>query len=119
MSATVRPPEELLSTPPKASPQDDPQWTVVARNRKVNRDWEVLISRWPENAARWYQYLRTTPTQRWPGRVFPLKGAAYKGVWECEIASGDRLFYVPSEVDRKVVVYYAGGERQPAPKPPK
>jgi hypothetical protein len=38
-----------------------PQWLVVAKNRRVNRDWELLLSRAPENASRCYEDLSTTP----------------------------------------------------------
>jgi len=54
---------------------------------------------------------------RYPGRVFPLRGSAYRGTWECEVTSGDRIYYVPDGATQKVVVYYAGPHPRPAPRP--
>lgn len=99
------------------TPETEKTWLVVAKNRRVLRDWEALIQRHPENTRRCYQNLRTAPTTRQPGRVFPLKGKKYKGVWEYEVTKGDRVFYVPDEVQLKVVVFYAGQHIQPAPTP--
>jgi hypothetical protein len=115
--ASANPPEELL-----IEPSADPLaalggWLVVARNRRVNRDWEALVDRSPENALRWYKYLRKWPTTRYPGRVFPLRGSVYRGAWECEITGGDRLYYLPDEAAKKVVVYYAGPHCKSAPRP--
>jgi len=112
--------EELLSRPEKAaSPTESTEhWTLVAHNDRVNRNWNDLIASAPANVARWYDYLRTQPTTRYPGRVFPLKGKKYSGAWECEVTSGDRVFYVPDVTSRKVVVYYAGKHPDPAPVPP-
>ena len=103
----MTPPEEILIKPPKSEPTPEP-WLVVAKNRRVNRDWSDLISRYPENARRCYQYLVNLPMQRQPGRVFPLRGKKYKGAWEYEVSKGDRVFYVPDPRQHKVVVYYAG-----------
>jgi hypothetical protein len=66
---------------------------------------------------RWYTYLRQSPMTRYPGRVFPLRGSAYRGAWECEVTGGDRIYYIPDEVARKVEVYYAGAHCSPAPRP--
>ncbi len=90
---------------------------MVAKNRRVNRDWEALMQRHPENSSRCYHDLRYSPTLRQPGRVFPLKGKKYKGVWEYEVTKGDRVFYIPNEEQLKVVVFYAGKHIQPAPTP--
>ena len=49
----MAPPEEILIKPPKSEPTPEP-WLVVAKNRRVNRDWSDLISRYPENARRCY-----------------------------------------------------------------
>src|ERR1039458_5229694 len=64
----------------------------------------ALIDRSPESALRWYKYLRKCPMARYPRRVFPLKGSGYRGAWECEVTSGDRLYYLPDEAAKKVVV---------------
>jgi hypothetical protein len=113
----VVPPEELL-TPPAETQIPEGSWTVVARNRRVNRDWEELVDKAPENAARCYHDLSVAPMRRQPGRVFPLKGKAYKGAWEYEVTAGDRLFYHPDPINRKVVVYYAGPHVRRVPTPP-
>jgi hypothetical protein len=73
----LAPPEEILTVP--SNIKSSKPWTVVAKNRKVNREWEELISRFPENANRCYQDLCNEPMKRQPGRVFPLKGKKYKG----------------------------------------
>lgn len=125
----VVPPEEQLAAPP--IPADVPEnvteqvtevpvspWLVVAKNRRVNRDWEALLLRAPENARRCYEDLCDAPMVRKPKRVFPLKGKQYKGAWEYEVTSSDRVFYVPNEENRKVLVYYAGKHPKIAPTPP-
>jgi len=128
----VVPPEELLSAPPtqtsiaavvEQQPEFDSlaaaQWLVVAKNRRINRDWEALVLRAPENARRCYKDLCTAPMVRQPKRVFPLKGKRYKGAWEYEITGADRVFYVPNPQQLKVVVYYAGEHpKKDAPTPP-
>jgi hypothetical protein len=136
-SENVMPPEEPLSKPPTdisttEEALENPaaelslqaeiaapalQWLVVAKNRRVNRDWELLLSRAPENARRCYEDLCTAPMIRKPKRVFPLKGKRYKGAWEYEVTKGDRVFYVPDAQQRKVVVYYAGEHPKNAPVP--
>ena len=114
----VQPPEELLTEPAEGfSVEDRGQWLLVAQNSRVNRKWEALIDRSPESALRWYNYLRKCPTTRNPGRVFPLRGVAYCGAWECEVTSGDRIYYRLDEAAHKVVVYYAGPHCEPAPRP--
>ncbi len=95
-------------------------WLVVAKNKRVNKDWEELQSREPENARECYEYLCNTPMQRKPKKIFPMKGKNYKGAWEYKVTKGDRVFYVPDAEQRKVVIYYAGKHPQPpAPEPPK
>lgn len=127
------PPEEPLKPPPtlistnsaeenKAEQAAQPlesRWLVVAKNRRVNRDWEALLSRAPENARRCYEDLCTAPTLKKPGRVFNLRGKHYKGAWEYEVTGGERVFYVPHPEARKVLVYYAGEHpKKSAPLPP-
>lgn len=90
---------------------------MVAKNRRVNRDWEALLSRAPENVRRCYEDLCTAPMVKKPGRVFPLRGKRYSGAWEYEVTRGDRVFYVPDQEKRKVVVYYAGTHPKSAPTP--
>ncbi|GET38936.1 hypothetical protein [Microseira wollei] len=128
-SDLVVPPEEQLTAPPtapdtlenfaeQATQLPVSSWLVVAKNRRVNRDWEALLLRAPENARRCYQDLSTAPMVRKPKRVFPLKGKRYLGAWEYEVTSSDRVFYVPDEEKRKVLVYYAGTHPKTAPTPP-
>lgn len=109
-------PEEL--TAPKEVQLSEPVWKVVAHTRQVNRSWESLMQRAPENTQRCYEHLATRPMQRLPGRVFPLRGKRYKGAWEYEVTKGDRVFYKPISVERKVVVYYAGEHPKAVPEPP-
>lgn len=114
-------PEEPLTTPPNAaqSQTEAGLWTVVALNERVNRDWQELIEAAGSNAARCYDYLRSTPMLRRQGRIFPLRGKKYTGAWEYELTAGDRVFYVPDPAARKVTVYYAGRHPDTAPFPPK
>ncbi|MHC5826553.1 MAG: hypothetical protein ACYT04_64485 [Nostoc sp.] len=111
----VQPPFVKLTAPELS--EIESTWLVVAKNRRVNRDWEALIQRHPENTYRCYEDLCTAPTTRQPGRVFPLKGKPYKGAWEYEVTKGDRVFYVPDEEHLKVVVYYAGKHPNFVPTP--
>lgn len=132
-SDSVVPPEEPLKSPPKlistkyieenktkqAAQAPESRWLVVAKNRRVNRDWEALLLNAPENAPRCYEDLCTVPMTRKPGRVFPLKGKRYKGAWEYEVTGAERVFYVPDSETRKVTVYYAGEHpKKGAPLPP-
>jgi hypothetical protein len=112
----VEPPEVELTAPILSDTKIT--WLVVAKNRRVNREWEDLMERHPENCCRCYKDLCTAPTTRQPGRVFPLKGKPYRGAWEYEVTSGDRVFYVPHQEELKVVVYYAGKHPKTAPTPP-
>lgn len=129
-SEDVVPPEKKLTTPPALLSTEENEaeqatqvpvshWLVVAKNQRVNKAWEALLLRAPENARRCYEDLCTAPMVRKPGRVFPLKGKTYRGAWEYEVTSGDRVFYVPDEEKRKVIVYYAGAHLKPAPTPPR
>ncbi|MBE9208163.1 hypothetical protein IQ244_16830 [Nostoc sp. LEGE 06077] len=111
----VEPPEVKLTAP--VFSERESTWLVVAKNRRVNRDWEALMQRHPENSLRCYEDLCSTPITRQPGRVFPLKGKTYKGAWEYEVTKGDRVFYVLDEQQLKVVVYYAGKHPNIAPVP--
>jgi hypothetical protein len=114
-SSLLQPPETDLTIPDDFS--DQPEWRVVAKNKRINKTWEELIRQAPENCQRCYRHLARQPLQRLPGRVFPLKGKKYKGAWEFEVTSGDRVFYVP-DIDRQiVVVYYAGKHPNVAPFP--
>ncbi|WP_414569320.1 hypothetical protein [Nostoc sp. CCY 9925] len=58
----VEPPEVKLTAPTLSETQST--WLVVAKNRRVNRDWETLIERHPENTRRCYEDLITAPTTR-------------------------------------------------------
>jgi hypothetical protein len=111
----VEPPFVKLTAPTLS--EIESTWLVVAKNRRLNRDWEALMQRHPENTRRCYEDLCTAPTTRQPGRVFPLKGKPYKGAWEYEVTKGDRVFYVPDEEQLKVVVYYAGKHPNLSPTP--
>ncbi len=58
----VEPPEVKLTAPTLCETQST--WLVVAKNRRVNRDWEALIERHPENTCRCYEDLITAPITR-------------------------------------------------------
>ena len=116
-SERIEPPAEHLTKPDGLESLSN-EWVVVARNRRVNKDWETLLTQYPENTKRCYEYLRQTPTRRWQGRIFPLRGKKYKGAWEYELTSAARIFYVPDEKKKKVVVYYAGPHPRKSPYPP-
>lgn len=115
LEVQAEPPEELLEPPEDT--EEDSDWLVVARNRRVKKGWDSLAKKYPENLQRCYEDLSTQPMQRRRGRIFPLKGKKYKGAWEYELTGGARIFYVPDEAEKKVVVYYAGEHIQPAPMP--
>ena len=51
----VEPPFVEL-TPPNVSDLKI-TWLVIAKNRRVNREWEALMERYPENCCRCYQDL--------------------------------------------------------------
>lgn len=109
-------PSELELTAPELC-NIDQIWTVVAKNRKVNKDWEDLMQRYRASASRCYQDLCTAPMRQKPSKVFPLRGKPYKGAWEYKVTSGDRVFYTFCEEDKKVFVYYAGKHPSSAPIP--
>ncbi|WP_193199100.1 hypothetical protein [Nostoc sp. MG11] len=111
----VEPPEVKLTA--HALSKTESTWLVVAKNHRVNQDWEALMQRHPENSRRCYDDLCTAPITRLPSCVFSLKGKLYKGAWEYEVTKGDRVFYVPHEEQLKVIVYYAGKHLKPAPTP--
>ena len=94
------------------------EWDVVARNSRVLKGWQELIEKAPENMRECFKRLCSKPLERLPGRIFPLRHKKYKGAWEYEVTSGDRVFYIPDAAAKKVVVYYAGKHVTPAPFPP-
>jgi hypothetical protein len=108
--------EELRLTLPGES---SGEWNVIARNRRVLKDWEDLLARAPESTKDCYRRLAAKPLERLQGRVFPLKGKKYPHAWEYEVTSGDRVFYVPDATSKTVSVYYVGKHVTPAPFPPK
>jgi hypothetical protein len=109
-------PEDIELTAP-TSFNEEKTWKVVAKNKKVNKSWEDLMQRYPENTTRCYQDLSTSPTLKKPRRVFPLRGQQYRGIWEYEVTSGDRVFYIPDEDNKKVFVFYAGKHPKSVPTP--
>jgi hypothetical protein len=109
-------PEDIELTAP-TSFNEEKTWKVVAKNKKVNKSWEDLMQRHPENTIRCYKDLSTSPTSKKPRRVFPLRGQQYRGIWEYELTSGDRVFYIPDEDNKKVFVFYAGKHPKSVPTP--
>ncbi len=120
----LTPPKESLSEEDKEEQMEitiqteSSAWLVVAKNKRVNRDWEAVLLRAPNNARRCYEDLCFSPMERKQGRVFPLKGKLYQGAWEYEVTSCDRVFYIPDPEKQKVLVYYAGSHIKPTPIPP-
>jgi hypothetical protein len=111
----------MKESPYVLSPDGDTTgWTVIAHNQRVYKAWNALMEKVPESLDRCLEYLCECPMQRYPKRVFPLKGKKYKGAWEFEVTKGDRVYYVPNPETRIVTVYYAGEHpKPPSPTPPK
>ena len=106
---------------PSAESSGEPtryRWTLVGRNKKVINGWRKLCEQIHENAVRCYDWLRTDPTRRIPGRCYPLKHKNYAGAWAYEIGSGQRVYYKLRPDTREVLVYYAGPHPSEAPYPP-
>lgn len=99
--------------PPGAQGGD---WTLVARNRRVNKSWRELCERAPADAVRWYEILSQAPMIKIPRRLFPMRFKQYKGAWECRVNAGDRILFVPDPTNRVVDIYYAG-PHPPSPYP--
>lgn len=99
--------ERLLTIPSEALSEQDGAWVVVARTSRVNSTWEILCARNPKSGKDCYNHLLLTPTTRKRGKIYPMKGKPYRGAWEYEFSSGDRVLYVPDIDNRKVEVYYA------------
>jgi len=97
----------------------DPPWRLIAHNKRVVDGWLALCAKVPESALRCYRYLSADAMRRYPRRCFPLRGDRYRGVWEYEVSSGDRLFYIPNAETKVAIVYYAGSHISPAPTAPR
>lgn len=100
--------------------EDNDRWTVFAYNSRVQKSWEKMMVRVPDNLNRCLEDLCTQPMQRELKRLFPLKGKAYKGAWEYKVTGGDRIYYVVNPETHRVIVYYADEHpNPPSPRPPK
>lgn len=53
-SETVETPEMTETNEITETPETEKTWLVVAKNRRVLRDWEALMQRHPENTSRCY-----------------------------------------------------------------
>jgi hypothetical protein len=82
-----------LLLPPRPTPSGS--FNLRGRSARVRRDWDTLAERVPNDTQRCYVRLTTDPYQRIPGRVFPLRGRVFGGLWEFEINRSDRLYYLP------------------------
>jgi mRNA-degrading endonuclease RelE of RelBE toxin-antitoxin system len=110
----------MKEIPYQLSSQNKKEWKVVAHSQKIYKNWNSLMEKIPESLERCLEYLCETPMQRYPKRVFPLRGKKYKGAWEFEVTGGDRVLYVPDPETKIVTVYYAGKHpKPPSPLPPK
>lgn len=95
------------------------EWALVAHNKRVLEGWRLLCRQVNENAVRCYDWLRTNPTRRIPGRCYELKHKHYAGAWCYEIGSGQRIYYRPRPEKRDVLIYYAGPHpKRGVPYPP-
>lgn len=56
---------EVELTAPKLS-NINKIWTVVAKNKRINKQWEDLMQRSPQNTTRSYQDLCTAPMAQKP-----------------------------------------------------
>lgn len=57
----IEPPQVKLTAPELSETSEISEseiWLVVAKNRRVNRDWEALMQRHPENSSRCYHNVR-------------------------------------------------------------
>ncbi|GJD21242.1 hypothetical protein RIVM261_061980 [Rivularia sp. IAM M-261] len=63
------------------------------------------MQRSPQSTIRCYQDLCTAPMTKKPRRVFTLRGRQYEGIWEYEVTSGDRVFYIPYEEEKKFLFF--------------
>ncbi len=70
-------------------------YELRARSARVARSWEDMASRIPKAVQGCYEHLVHEPYRRIPGRVFPLKGKVFRGLWEYEVSGGERLYYLP------------------------
>jgi hypothetical protein len=101
-------------------PENNGCWAVFAYNSRVQKSWEKMMVRVPDNLNRCLEDLCTQPMQRKLKRIFSLKGKPYKGAWEYKVTGGDRVYYVLKPETRQVIVYYADVHpNPPSPKPPK
>jgi Txe/YoeB family toxin of Txe-Axe toxin-antitoxin module len=94
------------------------KWKIVCYSQKVYKDWVELEKRVPESAERCLAYLCKHPMQRYPKRVFPLRGDKFRGVWEYEVTGADRVLYLPDPKTKTVTIYYAGKHPNSNPFPP-
>jgi hypothetical protein len=108
-----------LTAPAKSDPPTDP-WLVVAHNKKVLNGWQQLVHNTSQNAINCYDWLLRHPMKPIPGRCYALKHKAHAGNWCYEVGAGDRVYYKPDEVNKKVTVWYAGPHPHgKIPMPPK
>jgi hypothetical protein len=49
----------------------------------------------PQATQTCYEHLASAPFRRIPGRVFPLRGKVFRGLWEYEVTGSERLYYLP------------------------
>jgi hypothetical protein len=102
---------------PLSQPDDGPPglWRVETHSKSARRGWEALCQQLPENTERCRVWLSSTPMQRIAGRCYPLKHRRYEGAWCFEVGAGERVYYIPQEQTRMVVIYYAGKHPKDGP----
>lgn len=110
-------PVEDLIVPSGASVSSE-GWKLMAQNSRVNKSWQAMMDKAPENALWCFEWLHLHPMKRLPGRVYPLKRKQYRGSWAFEITGGDRVYYTPKPQEKTVLIFYAGGHPPKIPYPP-
>lgn len=85
---------------------------MEAASARAEKDWKKLCRNYRKAAQDCFNHLVTDPLRRIPGRVYPLKGSAFKGMWEFEVTGAQRLYYIPMSQNR-VLILQAGGHRSP------
>ncbi len=87
-------PSYPLLAPPEPTDVTGP-YQLRARSARVARNWQDMSSRIPKAVQRCYEHLAEDPHRSIPGRIFPLRGKEFRGLWEYEVSSSERLYYLP------------------------
>ncbi len=87
---------------PVPSGCDRGTYRLFPSSAQAEREWRTFDRQVPDALRAAYTALSTAPLRPTnPTRQFRLRGKGLRGVWQYEITSGDRLYYV---VDGATVV---------------